>query len=225
MKTEYPGLPKWPQLVITGPDVDPELAKEFIFRTDNFLTDPSEYSGGNERDFNRKYQEQAGLNGPSDSEDFLVKWERQKMIRDRIGFVDLEYVPSNFASSSYVYGPHGVVSPTGKVSYRYNVGKWPSVEAILSDFRALACAFPWLELWATAYDREWCEEGGIPVVTFRVKSGRARVAKTRDLKSNGPKGDPTQILMDDLCTKSELGLPWEWYSEFAERIRASIAGS
>lgn len=220
--TTYPGLPKWPQLIITGPDVDPEQAMDFILRTDGFLTEPCEFSGGNEHDFNNSYRERAGLNRLNNSEDFHAKWELQRKLRERIGFVDLRYVPSRFASCAYVYGPHGVVSPTGKVSHHHNVGKWPGVEDILSDFKALARAFPWLELWATVYDREWCEEDGIPLVTFRVKSGRARVVKTRDLKDNAPKTDRVSDITNYLRHGSGLGLPWGWYDVYADRVRGII---
>ena len=46
-------LPKWPQMIVTGKRVTVDQAKEIIFRTDSFLSDASDYSGGNARNFNR----------------------------------------------------------------------------------------------------------------------------------------------------------------------------
>ncbi|MCH8517907.1 MAG: hypothetical protein LAT68_16515 [Cyclobacteriaceae bacterium] len=213
--SQYPSLPKWPQLIITGPNVDPEHAKEFILKTDGFLTDFSEYAGGNEREFNASYRRKAGADILDGIQSRHSRWEVQKKVRKRIGFVDLQYVSSDFASSSFIGGPHGVVSPAGVVSYAYNVGKWPTVEDILTDFKALARAFPWLELWATVYDREWGEEGGVPLATFRVKSGRARIAKVKDLQDQVT---PANISLA-MFSRSELGLPCDWYDEIAAVVR------
>ena len=45
-------LPKWSQMIVTGKNVTVEQAKDIIFRTDYFLTDPSKYSAGNDDQFN-----------------------------------------------------------------------------------------------------------------------------------------------------------------------------
>ena len=55
------GLPKWPQMMVTGKHVTLEQAKEIIFRTDPFLVDTSKYSGGNAHEFNAWYRKEAGL--------------------------------------------------------------------------------------------------------------------------------------------------------------------
>lgn len=55
------GLPKWPQMIVTGQSVTVDQAKNIILRTDSFLTDPYKWSGGNNHKFNTKYREMAGL--------------------------------------------------------------------------------------------------------------------------------------------------------------------
>lgn len=49
---QYPSLPKWPSVFVTGKPVTPEQAKEIMFRTDaNFQGAPTSYLHGNDRQF------------------------------------------------------------------------------------------------------------------------------------------------------------------------------
>ena len=222
-------LPKWPQMIITGPKIDPDLAKEIIFRTDDYITSLTPYTGGNDIEFNWLYHAECGIDLLDEKigDVYPSRWEVINEARRRIGFIELRYVPSAFASTSFIYGPHGFVHPNGVIEYGKNVGKYPEVSDILSDFRDLARAFPWLELWATAYDREWCEEGGIPLVTFRVKSGRARIAPTRDLRDQNtrPGFEEVHPMSRHRGLLKERGLPEEWYHEFAGRVRNAVSAS
>ena len=60
-EAEYPGLPKWPGVFITGKSVTPEQAKEIIFRTDtNVQHGPSDYLSGNDRAFEARIKREFG---------------------------------------------------------------------------------------------------------------------------------------------------------------------
>lgn len=206
-------LPKWPQMFVTGVSVTAEQAQDIIFRTDDFLTSACEYSGGNERVFNENYRRSAGLcNDATDS------WALAEYVREKIGYVETQYVSNNWASSAFVYGPHGWCSPAGTIFYEDNVGKWPNIKDIYDDWVELATAFPFLDLSATLYDGESCEYDTQPVVTFYVKAGKVSAAKPID-----PRSDPLIIRHErnpDIFRESrELGLPIDWYEVFAKKVK------
>ena len=94
-------LPKWPQLMIVGDDVTIEQAKDIILKTDDFLTSCSEYSGGNATQFNDQYRKVSTL------ETLWGKWDLEIELRKELGCVNLGYIPSQYASSAFIYGPYG----------------------------------------------------------------------------------------------------------------------
>lgn len=222
-------LPKWPQLMIVGEDVSVEQAKDIIFRTDSFLTDSSRFSGGNAQEFNRTYREEAGLDFSWLSEDqeqdlpLQFDFEVAQRVRQRIGFVHLNYIESDWASCPFVGGPHGFCSPEGKIYFQDNVGKWPDVEDIYHDFCLIAEHFPFINLKATLYNGESCEEDSIPLVSFVVQNGNVDVVnedfklKERYFVHHLDNNDIVQLLTQSAATR-ELGLPWEWYDDFARVI-------
>ena len=61
---------KWPQMLVTGQTVtDRDTIIEILLLTDSFLTDTSQYSGGNNHAFNLMYRTKAGL-------EYVGKFER-----------------------------------------------------------------------------------------------------------------------------------------------------
>ena len=218
------GLPKWPNLIITGEPVTEEQAKDIIFRTDSFLTDPSEYSGGNARQFNENYRRACGFKIKESGniyQDMRRESEIAGYVRSKIGFVDLKYIVSDYASSCYVYGPYGFCSPEGEIYFRDNVGKWPSVEEIYEEFKMLAKAFPYLDMQGSLYDGEHCEEGRKFVLRFIVKNGKVRMSKkdVNQMESFVPRNlDSAVLAMNDRHEYRELGLPIGWYDEFANEV-------
>lgn len=225
-------LPKWPQMLVTGQSVTPEQAKEIIFRTDSFLTDSYDLAGGNNKDFTEWYQERAGLDRyvvrdwQDQSEEAKAKrkknWPFGRLVRERIGHIDTSYVSNDWASCCFVWGAHGWCSPEGRIHFVDNVGKWPAVEDVLNDWTSLAKEFPFLDLTATLMSGEGSEEESVPVVNIVVRDGTAWLEEGNT--SVHRRDVPHARNWDDLPAaftnpRKELGLPDDWYGEYADRVR------
>jgi hypothetical protein len=216
-------LPKWPQMVVSGVSVTVEQAKEIILRTDDFLTSISKYAGGNHDTFNNSYREAAGLIGED--------WELEHYVRDEIGYIETSFVFNNWASSSYIAGPHGWCNPTGRIHFNHNVGKWPEVSDIYADWVMIARAFPFLELSATLTNGEWSEENTSAVCTIYVKNGTVEVKEPSDvsLSIGCDENVSFEKLVEILGSRNifddrtEIGLPLDWYDDYAVRIKAIVA--
>ena len=224
-------LPKWPQMLVSGKSVTVEQAKDIIFRTDPFLTDADQYSGGNNQKFNQHYRDISGLTRlqvetkRSDGTKFIsTNWELQDRIKKQINAVSTAYVRNDWASSSYIFGPHGWCHPDGTIWFEDNVGKWPSVQEILQDWQDLAAAFPYLDLHISLMNGESGDESSEPVVNIRVENGQAYLAAP-DISVHNKmpaKIDRYDQLDFGFSPSREQGLPKEWYKEFAAKIHAVI---
>lgn len=225
-------LPKWPQMLVTGKQVTVEQAKEIIFRTDNFLTDAHPYSGGNAREFNKHYRKIAGLDllqvektARVGGQKYIdVDWDKQHELQYLLQTLGTSYVTNNWASSSYIGGPHGWCSPDGVISYSDNVGKWPSIEDIIEDWSEIATAFPYLDLHVTLMSGEDCEDVTEPVINIRVVDGKA-FAEAPDLSVHDipVKKDYLEFFARRLNDPTySLGLPMDWYEEFAARVNVVV---
>lgn len=230
-------LPKWPQMLVTGRPVTVEQAQEIIFLTDDFLTDASEHSGGNCLEFNKYYRELAGLNQLQVERQYPeghtfrdVDWERMYQLRNSLGIIHTEYVRNDWASCSFIGGPHGWCRPDGTISFSDNVGKWPSIEEILDDWTGLARAFPFLDLHVTLMSGESCDDDSEPVINIRVLNGEARPESPDSSVHAGLSVPSTQSQLEAFIarmksgsTVTEIGLPDSWYEIFANRVCQAIA--
>lgn len=225
-------LPKWPQMIVTGKRVTVDQAKEIIFRTDSFLSDASDYSGGNARSFNRNYRTKAGLDllsverkYPEGHTYWEVDWEKQDALREALGFIHTEYVRNNWGSCAFIFGPHGWCHPDGTILYGDNIGKWPELESVYEDWAKIAEAFPFLDLNVTLMNKESCEDDSIPVINFRVANGKVTVAAPDLSVHCDPPLRKFDLDIDDLSLSPEhreLGLPLTWYDDFSERIATEV---
>ena len=164
------GLPKWPQMIVTGSSVTKEQALEIIRRTDSFF---GFWQGGNNHEFIRQAKEILQM---PDINDYSIPYEesfkRMEQFRDwrsAWGVIDTEYVVNSWISCSFIGGPHGWMHPDGSIGYSDNVGKWPSVEEVYNDWKKIAEAFPFLEIEATLMSGESGEDHTHPVVSFLVR--------------------------------------------------------
>ncbi len=228
-------LPKWPQLKITGESVTIEQAKDIIFRTDGFITSLSEYSGGNNHSWNKwafqrlHYDELFKMTemayGKTATPGFVKKYyEVVHKISDDLGFLKTHYISNDWASCSFVFGPHGWCSPSGQICYVDNVGKWPDVEEVFNDVKMIAEAFPYLKMTATLMDREQSEEGTHPVVTFVVREGQVFITDEHN-EHHYEVQEPDRsdnAMMARLLSDKEQGLPNKWILEFGERTKPVI---
>lgn len=215
------GLPKWPQMMVTGKQVTLEQAKEIIFRTDRFLVDTFDISGGNARNFNEWYRKEAGLTEFKRVKDFHRRFLLQDALRKRCGHVGTNYVSNDWTSCAFIGGPHGWCSPQGVIFYRDNVGKWPSVQEIFDDWTLLARAFPFVDLHVTLMDNEGGIEGIKPVVNIRVVNGEATL-EPPNVEPHGSAAVPEldyAAIFSISAEERELGLPLDWIEEYAARVR------
>jgi hypothetical protein len=180
---DYPGLPKWPQLLISGAQVTEEQAMEVIRRNDRFFE--SVYGGGNNREFEVRIREVVAM--PGEPED---KWdldhEERMQIMDKV-WADFEdwseawrplktsYIHTDWLASAYVGGPNGWMHPDGTISHTKNVGKWPGVGEVRNDLKMIAKAFPFIEMDAMLMSGEEFEDSKEPLVGFKVKAGKVTV--------------------------------------------------
>jgi hypothetical protein len=253
--TEYPGLPKWPAAFVTGKSVTAEQAKDILFRTDTSLQSPSEFGFGNDKRFADQCTQMFGwkpliaaenelytLNKLSEPEKIVTlerllppssgfnnMWDVRAAWCTELGIVPTEYVCNSWLANSYIGGPHGWCSPEGNIhSDGHNYGKWPSVEAIVTDWMVLVAAFPYLDLACTLYSGEQCEDHSVPVCTIRVVEGKVTVyAPDLTMHDRNPTmgGDDGMshilgIMRGDFS--SEHGWPLAWVREFGVKSTTAM---
>jgi hypothetical protein len=174
-------LPKWPQMIVTGSRLSEDLALEVIRRTDSWFVTGD---GCNDRDGDRRFAKRFRMphfqdfakSHPKDF-DWRAHWDHCDRWRKAWGAVETEYIHNSWFASSFIYGPHGWCHPDGEISYVDNVGKWPSVGDILTDWQTLATAFPFLTLTATLMSGESCEADTSAIVSIVVAEGHAHLAE------------------------------------------------
>ncbi len=210
-------LPKWPQMRVVGDKVTQEQAKEIIFRTDRFLTESSKYAGGNNHNFNELYRKRSGL-ASLDEQD----WEADSVIREKLGVISTSYVDNSWASCAFIYGAHGWCDPQGRIFYQDNVGKWPSAEELIADWKAIAEAFPFLNLHAMFMSGEECEETEF-VFGIRVQNGTVEVYDKEDPEVTRKWSQMQADRGARVFMGGENGLPTGWvFDEFAPKVKAAV---
>jgi hypothetical protein len=229
---EYPGLPKWPLAFITGESVTPQQAKEINFRTDtnfgyiNTLCPPKLVSKfgwqpiidavNNECTHGKSY---TGLDG----------WKMASHWRKKMGIITSEYLRNEFLRSNYVGGPSGWCHPDGSIYYQQNVGKWPSVQDIVDDWKVLQEHFPFLDLVCTLFSGEDCEDDKVPLVTIIVKNNTVTVIKADMSLHSRPLLNYESIsdtwIQSIFQTDSSSATEWpdEWLEEFSVTSKAAMA--
>jgi hypothetical protein len=132
-------LPKWPQMIVTGSRLREDLALEVIRRTDSWFVSGS---GCNDHDGDRRlarrfrmpHYHDRSWRAP-DGYDWRAHYDREQRWKEAWGAVETQYVHNHWIGSSFIHGPHGWCHPDGQIYYIDNVGKWPSIEDILADWR------------------------------------------------------------------------------------------
>lgn len=210
---------KWPQMFVTGKSVSAEQAKEIIRRTDYFLNELEPFA--NDKSFVNRWLEKSGKKEIVDlfDDNYKAKYNFEDAFREKWGFIKTRYLQNDWAYSCFIAGPHGWCSPTGDISFRHNVGKWPSVEEIANDWAVLLDNFPFLELNATLYDGECCEENVNPIVTISVGNGAVVVHDNHEVHHVERK--PEKFSISGMFGDAH-GLPNDWMEEFATKSKETI---
>lgn len=212
-------LIKWPQMIVTGASVTREQAKEIIIRTDPFFSDVALYAGGNDQEFTIRYQQQSGVLAAVSCSDQQIRERVQEAVDSVVKPIPLDYLDNDWASSGFVYGPHGWCQPDGTIEYHDNIGKWPEAVDLYDEWQSIARAFPYLSLFASFMDAESCDTDASVVLQFVLHEGAVRVVKgehapvAREIRG-----------ADDVCfcSRSKHGLPWSWVAETADAIRTEL---
>jgi hypothetical protein len=236
-ETKDYGLPKWPQMVVSGRPVTADQAMEIIRRTDSFLCNGY---GGNDHDWNARMKHRLGMPDTdrmtaenSTPKQFHAAWGRLEAWQRAWGCIETEYVHNNWLSTAFIGGPHGWCRPDGRIEYSDNVGKWPSAESVESDWRTLATEFPFLHLAATLMSGESCEDHRRPVCTILVREGAVTLVDG-DLRHHAEYGLPNTSGRDLMSMAMSLHLsprlrehhpiPEDWYEKWEAIGRAVAAG-
>jgi len=219
------GLPKWPQMLVTGVPVTVEQAKEVIRRTDTFFCGGY---GGNDEDYDQRVRLLVGYptydQFPTPAETFSARdsW----MSRWRA--IETSYVNNSWISSCFVGGPHGWCHPDGRIGFVDNIGKWPGVEAVENDWGTLARAFPFLDIGVTLMDGESCAPNA-PIVSMRIYRGAVVLHDPTHTDVHAGHEPPTRggrldhlseeaalIARFTARTFNEHAIPDEWIQEWAD---------
>lgn len=212
-------LIKWPQMIVTGASVTGEQAKEIIIRTDPFFSDVALYAGGNDQEFTIRYQQQSGVLAAVSCSDQQIRERVQEAVDSVVKPIPLDYLDNDWASSGFIYGPHGWCQPDGTIEYHDNIGKWPEAVDLYDEWHSIARAFPYLSLFASFMDAESCDTDASVVLQFVIHEGAVRVVKGE----HAPVARKIRVA-DDVCFCSRLehGLPWSWVAETADAIRTEL---
>ncbi len=157
---------KWPRLLVDGPAVSPELAGEILVRTDRWIL------CCNDRDWRAAVYDLVGIPRQGGNP---VDWRDVDALRESIGALELAYLANDRIASAWIGGPHGWIDWDGRVGCAdWNIGKWPSAEAVDHDWGLIARTWPELRL--TAWLLE--DEGAGPVCRqWKVGDGMALAVK------------------------------------------------
>jgi hypothetical protein len=222
-------LPKWPEMAVWGKPVTVEQAKDIILRTDSFLTNINEFSGGNNKRWCDWARGELGFQHLVEDES-EGHWARKEgveaKLRAAIGFVETEYVHNTWAASCYVYGPYGWCHPDGTIWYEDNIGKWPNAREVFEEWQALAKAFPFLDLTVTLFSGESDADDVEAVVSFRVQDGQVAVLDTPTIPTQRPTPprDKTALIKALVDFRSrEQGLDDQWIRDYGAAIRPLVA--
>lgn len=196
------GLPKWPQMIVTGEPVSAEYAKEIIARTDSFFSSHGEWAGGNMREYNEFAQRTLGIQDKNAEElkDYPVMREAHDNWKEKWGYIDTNYVKNSWLSCNFIFGAHGWMHPDGNIGFVDNVGKYPGIEDIYCDWVRIAREFKDLSIDVTLMSGESCEEDCEPVVSMMIRDGIVLLIDPHEKELH--KGHTIKHRSDDDFTKA-----------------------
>jgi hypothetical protein len=218
-------LPKWPQMLVNGKDVTIEQTKEIIFSTDsNLINLYGMFS--NDHKFADSFNDMVGYDNigkirsnKNYPNKYSITHEIEIKVQTSAGFLSTNYVTNNWVSSSYVYGSPGWCHPNGKIHYVDNVGKWPNVEEIYSDWEMIAKRWVFLDLWVTIMDSEMDTDDSKPLVSFHVKDGLITLYEgTVEPHTHRPMGRNDS----NFIFGPSIGIPLSWVNEFINKVRPIV---
>lgn len=225
-------------MLVTGKSVTLAQAREIIRRTDTFFLHSN---GGNNPLYENLVRD--SLRMPSyqwndTPEGHRKYWDRIREWRNAWNCVEgLTYVHNSWIASSYIAGPYGWCHPDGDIGYVDNVGKWPSVEEIFTEWQILAKEFPFLDIGVTLFDGEQCENAIKPIVSMRMREQLVELVDPAqiDVHKEHPEATrapgPTLSLEETIQKKfsvrrsnergqagPENAIPWDWFVQWQKEF-------
>lgn len=192
-------LPKWPALVVAGNPITRDEACEVLIRTQDF------HFSTNDRAFQREIEDLLGIPEYDYSTETLrPHYDAVDARYKEYQCLGLEYLQNRRIVSCYIGGPHGWCNWNGRIHCdSYNIGKWPTCEAVFKEWQLIATAFPFLTLTSQLWSGEQCEESTKPIIQFNIADGKATVHEpTASLYR--PVNDFTLFGHERGCTVQEL---------------------
>ena len=159
-------LPKWSCLVVSGEPVTEEEAAEIIIRTDGL------YWIANDTDMVREMYQVLGVEVGDHG--WPVSGALDGIRKELMVIETIEYLKNQRIISAWVGGPHGWCDWNGTIGCNtFNIGKYPSIAAVLDEWKQIAHAFSWLTLRSQLFSGAQCEPSVIPLIEFNIHGGTA----------------------------------------------------
>ena len=215
-------LPKWPGLLVVGVNVTPPQAYEIIIKTDQNIHYPEDLT--NNSDFNTSLMRLFNIPTHADRQSVLSRegsfphplneqkleieqkrLDKSEKLKKDLGIIDLQYLSNSRIGSCWIGGSNGWIDSDGHVfCANQNIGKWPTVAEVLSDWALIAKQFPYLTLVSQLLSGEICCEDTHPLVEFVVSSGEvtAFACGSGHPKISEPASQTDNDLMDALNSSS-----------------------
>ena len=195
---------KWPWMIVTGKSVTIEQAMDIIVRIDGNAC-PGDQIYNLHDQVKRDFISRSGADEISKIARYENRqsdiWRLNGEFLRAIKYIELEYICTYNIFSSYIYGNHGFMSSTGKIAYANPIGKYPSMEEIMNEWKTVANEFPFLDLNVTISDQTYDEndqEVLVPCFNIRVIDGAATIEDP----------NPNVHLFDDSPISAELYTPY-----------------
>lgn len=157
---------KWPALIVVGEEISPQLALEINIRTTRWPLST------NEHEYNAELMSYVLGRTMKKSEYGFCDWKEGEEVNKILRVIDTEYIHNNWLASCYILGPAGWCNPDGTIfSNNYNIGKWPSSEAVFEDLQKIAKEWPMLKMKVQTLSDEYCEDNLIVTDQWNIENG------------------------------------------------------
>ena len=211
-------LTKWPRLLVVGEPVTEQQANDILVRTFDwswFHTNDRIWKAFIERlaadILGRPIEPPAG---EQSSESRSTYWDGVRAWQERMGILDLHYLGNDMIASSWLGGPQGWCDWDGTIGCaNYNIGKWPSTDAVTEDLTSIATAWPFLTMRVQLLSDEGT---GQLLNTWTVSDGHAELVEDATLIITEPKDLP------DFQIITRLTSPFGERGVSAERLHAAL---
>ncbi|MEV0617644.1 hypothetical protein AB0I81_30285 [Nonomuraea sp. NPDC050404] len=210
-------LTKWPRLLVAGEPVTREQANEILIRTDPWFLSPNDQAWVSAVEgVAAEYGMPVDPPFSADIETKKASWAAKRAWQKRTGVLQLEYLGNQRIASPWIGGPKGWCDWDGRIGCsNYNIGKYPSVEQLTSEWQRIAVAFPYLRLHAQVLDIDEDEGTGPVLATWAVMDGRAALVE--------PVGEVAPIVQLDEWDVLARLLPGGERGVTLERLREALA--